>query len=81
MIGFTFLLMLSGLSQRMLVSRGDDSWGLASAAKAKANVRSACSNVKDFVVSIRRELHRVPEVMYNEEETSAIGHSPFGLTA
>jgi ABC-type methionine transport system ATPase subunit len=70
---FVFLLMLSGLSQKTLVSRSSESnnaWGLASA--AKANVRTACGSVKDYVVSIRRELHRVPEVMYNEEQTSAI---------
>lgn len=34
-------------------------------------IREICENVEDFVVNIRRELHKFPELMYKEIKTSA----------
>ncbi|GMH85942.1 hypothetical protein TrST_g9951 [Triparma strigata] len=34
-------------------------------------IRTSCEEVEDFVVNVRRELHRFPELMYKETKTSA----------
>lgn len=43
-------------------------WSLA---LAKDNFTTAAADIEDWIIELRRDLHRYPELMYTEEKTSA----------